>query len=361
MKYWILSMLATIVLFACQPEEKDSSWTIRGEAQGTTYQVTGWEDSKVEKEEIDSLLKALDQSLSTWVKGSVIDQFNRDSSGAKIDGHFASNLFAAYDVHEQTSGAFNPLIKPLLGYWGFGPDARKPESVDSLKVDSLLALMDWEQLQLVVNGDTVSMNNGGLSASSKARSYPIDLLKMNPGVQLDFNALAQGYSVDVIAHYLISQGVKHFLVELGGEMIVQGTKQPGQSWVVGIDKPIEGNQPGNRKLMATLKLKDRAIATSGNYRKFVEIDGVKYHHTFDPKTGFPARHQLLSATVIAKNCQMADAYATAFMVMGFPKAQAFLQEGNADLQVMLVYNDSEGVMKTYLSPGLESQIDYIEE
>ncbi|UTW61062.1 FAD:protein FMN transferase [bacterium SCSIO 12741] len=358
MKNWAIILLGAITLQSCQPKEENNSWTIRGEAQGTTYQITGWEKSEVQKEEIDSLLLALDQSLSTWVKGSIIDDFNSGEEGAQVDQHFATNLWASHEVFQRTDGAFNPLIKPLLSYWGFGPDARKPEEVDSAKVDSLMMLMDWNQLWVMHQGDSLPFTGIKRFESLK---LPINLQKGNPAIQLDFNAIAQGYSVDVIADYLDVAGLNHYLVELGGEMIVKGHKEGGKDWVVGIDKPVEGNQPGNRKLMATIALKDKAIATSGNYRKSVEIDGVKYHHTFDPHTGFPARHQLLSATVISESCQLADAYATAFMVMGYPKAKALLGQDEWHLEAMLVYSDSTGEMKTYLTQGLENQIKYLEE
>ena len=175
-----------------------------------------------------------------------------------------------------------------------------------------------------------------------------EFVKLKPAVRIDVNAIAQGYSVDVVSRYLESEGIFNYLVEIGGEVRASGTKPDEKLWMVGIDKPADSNE--ERELTLTVRLKDRALATSGNYRKFVEIDGQKFGHSLNPQTGYPAKTDVLSATIITEDCMTADAYATAFMVQGFQQSKRMVEEENS-LEAVLIYSD-QGKVQTWISEGL---------
>jgi thiamine biosynthesis lipoprotein len=226
-----------------------------------------------------------------------------------------------------TDGAFDITVGPLVRAWGFGPEESR--NFSESKRDSLMKL---------VGMDKVKLENGRV-------------IKANPGISLDFNAIGQGYSVDVISDYFNSRGIKSYLIEIGGEVRVKGDKQ-GVLWRIGIDRPEDNNNlPGN-DLQAVISLKDRSLATSGNYRKFYIENGVKYSHTIDPRTGYPARNQLLSATIIARDCATADGIATACMVMGKDKAIGFLGF-HPEFDAFLVYSDDNGNYQTWNTENLE--------
>jgi thiamine biosynthesis lipoprotein len=221
-------------------------------------------------------------------------------------------------------------VAPLVNSWGFGPT--KKTDLDNKRIDSLLELVGYKMLKLEGN----------------------KIIKLKPEIKLDFNAIAQGYTVDVLAKYLESKGIDNYLVELGGELKAKGKKE-NENWKVGIDKPNE-NASSERKLEAVINLNDKALATSGNYRKFYEENGQKFSHIINPKTGFPAKQNLLSATVIAANGITADAYATAFMIMGLNKSIQFLED-NKDLQLQAYFiYDDHGTWKTFTSKSLKKWI-----
>jgi thiamine biosynthesis lipoprotein len=231
-----------------------------------------------------------------------------------------------------TDGAFDITVGPLVKAWGFGPDAHK--SFSESKKDSLMKL---------VGMDKVSLVNG-------------KLIKTDPCISLDVNAIAQGYSVDVVCRYFDSMGIRNYLVEIGGEVRARGTKN-GAYWRIGIDKPVDNNMSPGETLQAIIRISDKALATSGNYRKFYIENGIKYSHTIDPKTGYPAKNRLLSATIIADECSTADGIATACMVMGKEGAIDFINK-NRQLSGYLVFSDDSGNFETWISESLK---DYISE
>jgi thiamine biosynthesis lipoprotein len=217
----------------------------------------------------------------------------------------------------------------LVNSWGFV--FTKKTTQDSIKIDNLLHFVGYKMLKLEGN----------------------KIIKAKPGIKIDFNAIAQGYTVDVLANYLESKGINNYLVELGGELKAKGKKE-NEDWKVGIDKPDE--KASERKLEAVINLKNKALATSGNYRKFYEEGGQKFSHIINPKTGYPAQQNLLSVTVIANDCITADAYATAFMVMGLKKSIRFLEDNkDLKLEVYFIY-DENGNWKTYASESLKKWI-----
>ena len=351
----ILSFLAlSFIVLSCadstaKKEENNSSRNeIHGETQGTTYSIVYYHpyNSQQLKFLVDSVLIDFDNSLSTWVSTSLISSLNNaDTTHIVFEDHvgYFTNVFKySREVYLATDGLFDPTIAPLSLAWGFGFKNR--ESITPQLIDSLLPLVgfDYESIRLT-----------SLLEADKNDAVR-SLFKKDKGIQLDFNAIAQGYSVDVLADYLESLGINSYMLEIGGELKVKWRKEDGSKWRLGVDVPEEN--ASERKLQTILELEDEAVATSGNYRKFYEINGKKYAHTLNPKTGYPVEHTLLSATVVAKEAWKADAYATALMVMGIEKAIEFIENNpQLGLEVYLIY-DQEGEFKTYVSKGLESKI-----
>jgi thiamine biosynthesis lipoprotein len=181
------------------------------------------------------------------------------------------------------------------------------------------------------------------------------LVKIHPNTMLDASAIAKGFACDLVGEYLKKQGCKNYMVEIGGEVVAKGKNAKGNYWSIGISKPDDNNFFTEQKLKAIVELKERALATSGNYRNFYVEDGVKYAHTIDPKTGYPVQHSLLSTTVLAEDCMTADAFATAFMVSGLEKSIAIAEAGHG-IGVYFIYSDDEGNFKTYISPGFKKML-----
>jgi thiamine biosynthesis lipoprotein len=347
---WSFSFLGTIaILFlsSCSEASKKKvvnhnlRYEIKGEAQGTTYSILYYSDHTIPKTNIDSILDVIDLAASIWVDSSVISQMNRSQDSLIIiddaTGYFVDNFNLSKEVYQNTNGAYNPTVGMLVNAWGFG--FKNKEKMDSIKVDSLLQSVGFndDQMWMHIDNDQIWMH------------------KTNPNTHLDFNGIAQGYSVDVLADYFLENGISDYMIEVGGELVAHGTKPDGSLWNIGIDIPSDKNM--ERNLAATVRLDNVAVATSGNYRKFYEVDGVRYAHTLNPKTGFPVQHSLLSATIIMDNCALADAYATAFMVMGFEAAKE-LVESNPELGInaYFIYSGDQGEMQTYFSAGLENMI-----
>ena len=333
--------LLALLAFSCNVANDTTIYELYGEAQGTTYSVKYWGDSLDNYQfGIDSLLKEIDSSLSTYLPGSIISSVNKQKSTV-VDGFFRAVFTRSVEINKITSAAFDPSVMPLVKAWGFGPN--KVPEIDTTKIDSLKELIGLSNF-----GIYFSMWKNEQNVKTDT-SY---LMKTRNNIQLDFNGIAQGYTVDIIANYLEGKAVTHYIIEVGGEVSARGTNPEGKWWKIGIDKP-EAHEK-ERPLQATLALKDKSVATSGNYRKFYERNGVKYSHTIDPFTGYPVSHSLLSVTVIADECMSADAYATAFMVMGLDKSKKFLAENaTLDMEAYFVYSDDEGRRLTYVTKGLD--------
>lgn len=302
-----------------------------GLTQGTTYQVTYYDSlGRDVHNEIDSILQDIDMSMSVYNPNSTISKVNRDELSVVEDVHFKAVFRQSIEISRQTGGAFDVTVGPLVKAWGFGLKHR--DKVGQRMIDSLNTFIGYGKIRLDQNR----------------------VMKEDTRIQLDFNAIAQGYTVDVIAGFLESRHIHRFLVEIGGEVIGKGTKPEGGLWSVGIEKPQWGSID-QRPIQAILSLKNRAIATSGNYRKFFEENGVKYSHTIDPKTGYPARNRLLSVSVLADECSTADAYATGFMVMGLENAKIFLSE-HPELDAYFIYSDSVDVYKVDMTEGFRQSL-----
>jgi thiamine biosynthesis lipoprotein len=312
---------------------------VEGETMGTYYRVTytGMERPAL-KASLDSLLVALNQEVSTYIPSSTISRFNygdlpsMDQASLEAAPHFLANLLRAEEIAASTEGYFNITIMPLVNYWGFGYTSKRPISaVDSVKVDSLMTFVGLDKYRL-------DQTPGQLQ-----------LTKVFPGTQLDLSAIAKGYGVDLVGKYLQQLGIQNYLVDIGGEAMARGDKgSPDQAWRMGINTPRE--DAALNEIEVALALRDKAIATSGNYRNFYEVDGQKYSHTINPFTGYPERSKLLSASILANDCTTADAYATACMVMGLEKAYA-LVDSLPELEGYFIYSDEQGNLQTSATEG----------
>ena len=328
----ILFAFSIVQFLSC--DEKDQILKIAGTAQGTTYHITYRSSTQIDyKTELDSILREVDSSLSTYLPASIISRINNNDGNVAVDKYFTDVFEESLRISAITAGLFDVTVAPLINAYGFG--FTKKGLIDSASIDSLLQFVGYEM---------VKIENGSV-------------IKTKPQVMLDFNAIAQGYTVDVLAAFLETKKIENYLVELGGEVKAKGTKNNKEFWKIGIDKPTEN--PEDRPLQAIVKLRDKALATSGNYRKFYVENGKKYAHIIDPRTGYAVKHNLLSATVIADNCMTADAYATSFMVMGLEKSRQFLStHGELKLEVYFIF-DENGKWKTFNSATLDDLIEHI--
>jgi thiamine biosynthesis lipoprotein len=341
--------IVSCVLWSCNGTPKtelqdgENAKAILGEAQGTTYSVKYLATSEldIKKSQIDSVFTVIDQSLSVWVPSSTISLFNSSDSIVVNDPHFINVFFRGKEISELTSGTFHPMIMPLVRAWGFGPEGGTLNK--KLDLDSLKALVDFN-MQIVLINDTIGEEPASL------------LFLKKPGQQIDVNSYAQGYAVDVVAEFLEKQGIENYMVELGGELRASGLNEKGELWRIGVDKPVaDDNQ---RELKAVMSLKDASLATSGTYRKFYELDGKKYSHTINPITAMPVDHNLLSVTVLAGNCTNADAFATAFMVMGVEQTKEFLNSHpDLGLEIYMIFDDGFGGLESYSSDGMLNSLD----
>ncbi|MDR0815651.1 MAG: FAD:protein FMN transferase [Bacteroidales bacterium] len=317
--------------FSCS--EKVEYVTHQGFAEGTTYKVTYAPAAAGEsyEEDIVQVLQRFSESLSTYLPTSLISRINQNVPDVEIDDYFRTVFVKSAEVNRASSGAFDITIAPIVNLWGFGFTSGTPD-IAPAKIDSLLQFVGMDKIRIVGN----------------------KVVKDNPGVMLDVNAIAKGYSVDVVADFLKSKGCKNYLVEIGGEIVARGVNASGHPWRVGIDRPADHAVPG-QDLQAVVALDNKALATSGNYRRFFEKDGVKYAHTIDVKTGYPVSHNLLSVTIVAADCITADAWATVCMVVGLDKTMALLAD-HPELEALLIYSDQQGNYQIHVTKGLESAV-----
>jgi len=323
---FFILLLTTV---SCNPKKY---YKVAGYTQGTTYHIT-YQGTEDYESAINELLHQFDMSLSTYVDSSIISRINKNEKDVKIDKLFEQFFKKSREVYEASDGFFDITVAPLVNAYGFG--FTNEENVDSLLIDSIMGFIGM---------DKVSLKNG-------------KVIKTDPRVMLDGNAIAQGQSVDYIADFLKEEGVTNYLVEIGGEIAAKGINNRGESWRVGIDKPIVDTDEMSRELQAIISLKNRALATSGNYRKFYVKDGVKYGHTINPKTGKPAMQTILSATILADDCITADAYATACMVVGLEGAKKLLAK-LPELDAYLIYTNTEdGSYQIFMTDGIKDMLE----
>jgi FAD:protein FMN transferase len=334
-KYYIITaVVLTVILVTIWfiPKPALEYKKVEGYIQGTTYHITYEYNKKKDlHQEIEKILHDFDKSLSSYEPQSIISRINSNDPSVVADDLFIEVYNKSLEVNQKTNGVFDITVAPIVNAWGFG--FKPGNDVDSSLIDSLMHFVGMSKVHL------------------KGKK----IVKDNSSVMLDVNAIAQGFSVDVVCHFLDKKKVKNYLVEIGGELKSKGINSKGKDWVIGIDKPIDGNQIAGQSLQAIISIKDKALSTSGNYRAFYEKNGIKYAHTMNPKTGYPVLSNLLSATVLADDCITADAYATAFMVMGVEKSIDFLSD-NKFLEAYLVYNNDSGIYKVYATNGMKTHI-----
>ena len=326
--FLILLIVGTVLIVRQQqpqPYQQSSDFIF-----GTAYKIVYQHDKDLGKEIHEELMK-VDFSLSPFNEKSVITAVNQNRE-VVLDTLFLDVFNKAMEISAETDGAFDITVAPLVNAWGFGfKNELKPTPT---QVDSLLKIVGYKKVRLEDN----------------------KVVKQDSRMMLDCSAIAKGYGVDVVAHYLRRMGIKNFMVEIGGEIVTSGVNPQRLPWRVGVIKPSEDSLNVGNELQTVLNVTDKAMATSGNYRNFYYKNGKRFAHTIDPMTGYPVQHSLLSATVLADECAVADAYATSFMVMGMEKAKKLL-ECHPELMVYLIYDDGEGNLAVWFSPSLQDKIE----
>lgn len=308
-----------LILVSCKQESKNT--VLSGNIFGTTYGVQYYSEDNVNyQHQIDSLFQVINNSMSTYQADSDISKINHNKA-VLVDSHFKTVFNASKNIYEVTNGVFDPTIGVLVNAWDFGPEGTII-ALDSLKIDSLM---------VSVGLDKVNLNNN-------------EIVKDNPNTFIDFNAIAKGYGVDVIAEFLESQNIKDYIVDIGGEIRCKGQNFEKQKpWRVGVELP---HFDGEQSILKAISLHDEAMATSGTYRKFkTDSLGNRYSHIIDTKTGYPSKTNLLSISVIADDCMTADAYATAFKAMGIEKVKTFLAT-HPELKVFLIFENDKRELET---------------
>ena len=325
--YLTLSFL--ILLFSCSDNNQKMILNQNvGFVQGTTFNIKYLSSSLQDyKTEFDSIFSEIDLSLSLYIDSSIITRFNKGDTLIRLDSNFLSVFNAFKKVANSTNGNFDCTISPLINAWGFG--ATKKGKIDSFIISDLLKKTGYQKIYLKNDSTLYNPSN----------------------VQLNFDALAQGFTVDVIANFLEKNNINNFLIEIGGELRAKGKNINNKNWRIGIEKPSKIIDNKNR-FQTVIELKNKSVATSGNYRKFYLENGKKYSHSINPFNGYPVKHNLLSVTVITDKCIYADAYATAFMVMGVKKTKDFLLQ-NEDLDAFLIYQKNN-ILETWSTNGFKN-------
>ena len=323
--FLLFLIIGTVVILKKQPPFR----TNEGMVFGTIYKITYQHDDDLQ-EDIKQALMEVDNSLSPYNPNSIITRINHNED-TTLNAHFTHVYGLAQQISAETEGAFDITVAPLVNAWGFG----FKHSIDIAPnvIDSLRQFVGYQKTRM----------EGG------------KIVKDDERLMLDCSAIAKGYGVDVVARTLDQKGVKHYMVDIGGEVVLKGKSPRMKDWRIGINKPIEDSLSVNQELQTILEISDIGMATSGNYRKFYYKDGKRYAHTIDPRLGTPVQHNILSATVLAKDCTTADAYATAFMVMGLEKALDFCQK-HPELNAYFICDSEGDSYETHYTPGMEKYI-----
>lgn len=330
--YWqlpflVLLIVTSVVIIANQRNTSYQHDT--GFVFGTVYHVT-YQSNENLKSEIEAELSKVDHSLSMFNQQSVISLVNKNKN-PKVDDLFTEVFMLAEKVSHDTNGAFDITVAPLVNAWGFG--FKKGKQPTRHEIDSLMQAIGYDKVKLV-NGHVV---------------------KSNPKTMLDCSAIAKGFGLDMVARMFKRKGIENFMIEIGGEIVTQGNNEKRMPWRVGVTRPTDDSLNTNEEIQTVLNVTDIAMATSGNYRNFYYKGGKKYAHTIDPHTGYPVQHNILSSTVLAKDCATADAYATSFMVMGLEGAKKILKR-HPELMAYFIYSDSKGRNQVWFSPSLRTKI-----
>src|SRR5574344_2483779 len=321
-------MIPAILIAAGCSKSKDYV-ALTGVAQGTTYHIVYEHLDSSEcnvRDSVELYFKQIDHSVSGYDTTSILHRFNSNKP-VKLDKIFIDNFILSAAMYEQSSGAFDASSAPLFDLWGFG--FKNKSAVSKEKIDSIMQFTGMEHFKLIGNVIT----------------------KDDPRCELNFNAIAQGYTADYFASRFRGMGMKNFMIEVGGEVFAQGVNPEGKAWKIGVDKPVDGNNSPGDMIQDVISLSGKGLVTSGDYRKYYIENGKKYAHTINPKTGYPVQHNLLSATVVAPNATTADAYATYFMVVGLERAKEIIAS-TPEIEALLIYGDQKS-MHQYISEGMK--------
>ena len=320
-----VSFVCCLAVLSCTSQPQKT--TLQGLAQGSYYAITYFDDEKrAFQREIDSIFHAIDLSVNLWVDSSVISKVNRNEEVA-LDSIFIDNFNIAQKAALLSNGYFDPTISPIVAAWGFS--YKSGDSLTPQRIDSLRALVDYR----------------------KVRIEEGKVVKDDPRITLDFNAIAQGYTSDLIAAFLDSKGINNYLVDTGGEIMAKGGKPNGDPWIVGIEKPAD-SWDSERIVHTRIALRDKGLVTSGSTRKYVERHGKRYSHSIDPKTGYPVEHHLLGVTVLAENSAWADALASICMVMGLEKSLPLIESMDG-VEAYYISMSDNGQYETYATKGFK--------
>lgn len=325
-------IVVLLLLSFFRQKKEQQQYTVHGYAQGTDYSIKYFAESPVVSgAEVDSILLKIDSSMSLYKPYSLINKFNNATKTLSMDTHFLRVINKSFEINKATDGRFDITVAPLVQAWGFGP---KPITVfpDSNRVKELLKNVGMNLLSIQGN----------------------NLLKRQPGVQIDLNGIAQGYSVDVVADYLLQKGIRCFVVEIGGEIRMKGPKPDGTALRVGIEGPAL-NEQSEPQLRHVISFNEGAVTTSGNYRKYLRAGGKKISHLIDPKTGYPLDNQLISVTIYAKDALTADGYDNAVMAMSIEQALAFVS-AKKNMEAYLIYHRKDGTVTDTLTAGFKKMI-----
>ena len=329
---WQLPFLAFLVIGTVIIVSRQQSTPYqhdRGMVFGTVYHIT-YQSSKSLQKDIEAELAKVDASLSPFNKRSIITAVN-ENRDTVVNKMFSDVFALAMKISDSTNGAFDITVAPLVNAWGFG--FKGGAMPTHHQVDSLKALVGYHK---------VSLTNGRVS-------------KTDPRIMLDCSSIAKGYGCDVVAKFLSAKGIDNYMVEIGGEIVTRGISEKRLPWKIGVTKPTDDSLNVNQEIQTIINVTDKAMATSGNYRNFYYKNGRKYAHTIDPSTGYPVQHNILSSTVIADDCATADAYATAFMVMGLDKAKTILSR-HPELMAYFILASDDGTNKVWFSPSMKDKI-----
>ena len=339
-----------LFIFSCENEKPNTTpnyLRVAGETMGTTYHITYQENSgKNFKTKIDEILVLINQGVSTYIKDSDISLFNQAEKSIEVPVgiHFLNNLIASKEIFEKTNGYFDPTVMPLVNYWGFGYTDKKPVmQIDSFTVDSIQQFIGFEKINssfeyIVEKHDKVHQKRYGTISKSISN------------LQLDFSAIAKGYAVDVISDFLEGKKINNYLVEIGGELRCKGKNPNGKTWTTAINTPKIDSKLTDYE--AIIQIDNKAIASSGNYRNFHKVNGAWYGHEINPKTGFPEKSNLLSVSVLSQNCIKADAYATAFMIMGLEKSKELVNQIDR-VDAFFIFANEKGMLEQFYTKGFE--------
>jgi thiamine biosynthesis lipoprotein len=323
MKRLAILLILAIGVASCNQQPKKI--VLEGMAQGSYYAITYFDtQNRNFQHEIDSIFHAVDMSVNLWVENSIISKVNRNEE-VVLDSIFIDNFRIAQEAARLSDGYFDPTISPIVAAWGFS--YKNGDTLTPQLIDSLRTLVDYRKVRI---------ENG-------------HVIKDNPAITLDFNAIAQGYTSDLIASFLESQGVVNYLVDTGGEIMTKGGKPNGQPWIVGIEKPAD-NENSEQVVQTRIAVRDKGVVTSGSTRKYVERDGKRYSHCINPKTGCPVEHHVLSVTVTADNATWADALASIYMVMGLEQSLPLIESMDG-VEAYYIFINENGKLETFATEG----------